>query len=111
MCIECAPNCCVADFKSDIKFNYIEDCPFTVEDIDAAEKIFRQDIHALKGKTVRKAPYQVKVNTIAVPQEVLELHKTILFIRNRFFFVNGLVFFITVSNKIKFITVEYVTAG
>ena len=81
----------VADFKSAIKFNYIEDCPITVEDIEAAEKIFGKDIHALKGKTVRKAPYQVKVNTIEVPQEVLELHKNVV-LGIDFFFVNGLVF-------------------
>ena len=57
---------------------------------------------------MRKAPDQVKVNTIAVPQEVLELHKNIV-LGIDFFFVNGMVFFITVSSKIKFITVEYVT--
>ena len=50
----------------------------------------------------------MKVNTIEVPQDVLELHKNVV-LGIDFFFVNGLVFFITVSSKIKFITVEYVT--
>ena len=42
--------------KNAIEYRYIDDCPTKIANIEIAEDIFGKDIHALKGKTVRKAP-------------------------------------------------------
>jgi hypothetical protein len=41
------------DFRWVIQSNQIKDCPVTVDDIVAANKIWGKDIAALKGKTTR----------------------------------------------------------
>ena len=99
----------IEDFKNAIKYRYIDDCPITITDIEIAEDIFGKDIHALKGKTVRKAPVRVEINMIAMPEKILKLHQNIT-MGIDFMFVNGIPFFIMVSSKIKFITVECVAS-
>ena len=68
----------INDFKNAIKYGYIQDCPITLEDIAAAEDIFGKDIHALKGKTVRKTPFRVEIDHIRVPPEILATQKNVI---------------------------------
>jgi len=96
----------INDFKNAIKYGYIQDCPITVEDINIAEDIFGKDIYALKGKTVRRAPYRVEIDHIRVPPEILKSQKNVI-IGFDFLFINGQVFFVTVSRNIKFSTIEW----
>ena len=42
----------------------IDDCLVKVEHIKVVEDIFGKDIHALKGKTVKKQPYCVERDVI-----------------------------------------------
>ena len=79
----------VDDFRTAIKYKYVEDCLVTLEDIEVAEDIFGKDIHTLKGKTVRKAPIRVEMDHIAVPNKILKLHNYIT-MGIDFMFVNGL---------------------
>ena len=99
----------IEDFKNAIQYRYIDDCPIKIADIEVAEDIFGKDIHVLKGKTLRKAPVHVEINTIAMPEKLLKLHQNVT-MGIDFMFVNGIPFFITVSSKIKFIMVECVTS-
>ena len=46
----------VANFKSLIHMNVIANCPVTVEDVFAAEKIFGPDVSSLKGESMRSKP-------------------------------------------------------
>ena len=55
------------DFRSMVRFNIINNCPVTLQDIEIAEDIWGKDIGALKGKTVREKPIQVKENFIPIP--------------------------------------------
>ena len=64
----------VADFKNAIKMNYTHNCPVTVDDINVAEDVFGKDVFALKGKTTRKSPFAVTINTIEMPPEIVKLH-------------------------------------
>ena len=84
----------------------IYNCPVTVNDIEVAEDIFGKSIHALKGKTTRKSPPKVEIDIIQVPKEILKLHNNVI-LKMDIMYVNGLPFLLTVSSKIKFITVEY----
>jgi hypothetical protein len=44
------------DFKWVIQSNQIKDCPVTVDDVIAANKIWGKDIAAITGKTTRTRP-------------------------------------------------------
>ena len=50
------------DFKNIITKNLILNCPVTTSDVARADKIYGQDIHALKGKTTRTKPKPVVID-------------------------------------------------
>ena len=89
----------VADFKNAIKCNFTHDCPVTVQDIETAEDVFGNDIHALKGKTTRQAPFTVTNDHIETPQEILQLHNDIT-VGMDFVFIDGVIFCVMVSAKL-----------
>ena len=88
-----------------IKNQLIKNCPVTIEDIKVAEDIFGKNIYALKGKTTQKLPYPIEINYVEVPRELLRLHKDVTLSAD-IFFVQGQPFFVTLSRKIKFYTLE-----
>ena len=63
----------------------------------------------MKGKTTHKTPFHVEENIIHVPPELVKMHQeaTIGF---DFMYVNSMIWFIMVTRKIKFCTIEYVTS-
>ena len=63
----------------------------------------------MKGKTTRKTPFRVEENIVYVPPELIKMHQDVT-IGFDFMFVNGMIWFITVSRNIKFCTTEYVTS-
>ena len=93
-------------FKWVIRSNQIKDCPVTVQDVDAATKIWGKSIAALKGKTTRSKPAQVAKDFVKVPVELLNLHKEV-FLTADIFFVNKIPFFLTLSRKICFTAVNH----
>ena len=95
----------VADFKNAMKHNFAHDCPVTVKDIETAEDIFGNDVHALKGETARQAPFAVTSDCVEVPQEISQPHNDIT-IGMDFVFINGIVFHVTVSSETAFCTIE-----
>ena len=96
----------VNDCENAVKHGHIENCPVTLEDIAIAEEVFGPDIHALKGKTIRKAPPIIEVDCIEVPQEMLKSHDNVAMGLD-VMKVNGPPFPLTVSSKLKFMTVEF----
>ena len=94
-----------ADFINIVRYGMINDCKITVQDIKNALSIFGPDIFALKGKTVRQKPTQVVTEYYEIPSEIMERHRNITLVCD-VMFVNGIIFFITVSRFIKFCTVE-----
>ena len=61
-----------------MKHGLIHNCPVTIEDIKIAEDIFGPNIHALKGKTRRKAPTRVEVDYVEVPHNIMMRHKNVV---------------------------------
>jgi hypothetical protein len=86
--------------------NQIQDCPITKADIDVAQMIWGKDVAALKGKTVRTKAPAVKGVTLKVPKEFMNFHKEV-FLTVDLFYVNKIIFFLTLSRKIDFTAVNH----
>jgi hypothetical protein len=94
------------DFKWVIQSNQIKDYPMTVQDIDVARKICGKTSAALKGKTTWSKLIPVDRDYVKVPMERMKLHKEV-FLTTDIFFVNTILFFLTLSRKICFTTVNH----
>jgi hypothetical protein len=87
--------------------NLIKNCPVTTTDITNACKIFGPDLASIRGKTVRRTPGPVVADYVAVPCLLVE-QNGIVTMAEDVFFVDGTAFLVTLSRRIKFITVEHV---
>jgi hypothetical protein len=94
------------DFKWVIRNNHIKDGPVTVQYNDVNLKIWGKKIAALKGKTTRRKTIQVDRDYVKVPLELTKLHKEV-FLMTYIFFVNKKPFFLTLSHKITFTSVNH----
>ena len=97
-----------ADYTWILKLNQIKDCPVSIKDAKVATKIWGPNIAALKGKTTRSTPKHVIADTVKIPVKIQELHKFITISIN-IFFVNKIIFFITLSQKIFFTIVTHLS--
>ena len=95
------------DFINMVKFNLLENCNISERDIINAEQIFGKDIYAIKGKTVRKVPAPVEINYIEVPEDIFDKYKDVT-ISADIMYVQGIMFFVSVSKHIKFTTEEII---
>jgi hypothetical protein len=87
----------------------IKNCTVTPTDIDNARKLFGADIATLRGKTVRKTQDAAMADYVAIPKEIIDLNKKITLAAD-ILFVNGMPFVASLSRKIKFVTLEYVSS-
>ena len=71
-------------------------------------KIWGPNITALKGKTTRTTSKHVMTDLVKIPVEIQDLHKFITISIN-IFFVNKIIFFIMLSQKICFTKVTHLT--
>ena len=90
---------------SDIAISHLRNCPYTKEDIWAADDIFRPNLGSLKGTTVRHPNKHIQVTTSGVPHSILKLHRNVVFSMD-IIFVNKLPFLATSSRNLRFSTVE-----
>jgi hypothetical protein len=97
-----------ADYKWILKSNQIKDCPVTIKDAEVATKIWGPNIAALKGKTTRSSPQHVMTNIVKIPVEIQDLHKFVTISIN-IFFINKIIFFIMLSQKICFTMVMHLS--
>jgi hypothetical protein len=96
------------DFKNMVCSNMIKNCPVASTDINNAEKMFGPDLATLKVKTDRRILPPVMTDYIKIPQEIIDLNRNVT-ITIDVMFVNGLPFLISISHKVKFTTVEYIS--
>jgi hypothetical protein len=96
-----------ADFVHIVNNNLLPNCPVTKRDIMAAEDIYGKDLGILKGKTVRRGPPRVDTNNKYTPLSaaVHERYQEVTLCAD-VMYVNGIAFFVSVSRKIKFGTIE-----
>ena len=78
----------------------------SVRNIDTAQEIWVKDIITLNGKTVRGKPTMVALYCINIPKYIANLKKTV-FLTADIFFVNKILFFISLSINIDFTGVSH----
>jgi hypothetical protein len=94
------------DFKWFIRSNQIKYFPVKVQDINVDLKIWGKNIAALKGKTTWRKTIPVAGECVKVPMELMKLHKEV-FLTTDIFFVNNNPFFLVLSCKITFTSVNH----
>ena len=83
--------------KSMLNHHMIRNCPVTAADMDRAIQIYGNNIAVLKGKSEKKAPHQIPIQTIVeVPPNILSQNKNVTLYVD-IFFVDKLVFLLTIS--------------
>lgn len=92
------------DFMWIISNNLLPNCGVTLDDIRAAEHIYRPDSGALQVKTVRQAPPIVHGAMVPLPPKIQERYRHVTLCAD-VMFVNGIPFFVTTSRNIRFSTV------
>ena len=97
----------IRDFKHVVQTNRIKNCPVTVEDINICEKIFGPDVHALKGKSVRKKPRPVIDDYVEIPKELIRAHQGIVLCAD-VMWIDGVPSLLTISKNIKLHTIRYI---
>jgi hypothetical protein len=87
--------------------NLLANCPVTKRDIMAAEDIYGPDIGILKGKTVCRGPHTVRTDLMYSPLSAVvhERYQEVTLCAD-IMYVNGIAFFVSISRKIKFGTIE-----
>ncbi|EJK65994.1 hypothetical protein THAOC_13102 [Thalassiosira oceanica] len=98
-----------AEFQFLVSSDKLGKCPFDLHDVKNAYKIFGPNLATVRGKTVRRAPTRVTTDFIDVPRDFLLLIKDVTLVAD-VMFVNKLPFLITMSRKVKFITVEFLSS-
>ena len=88
-----------ADFKWLIKNNQIKNFEVSVRNVDTTQEIWVKYISALKGNTVQGKPTLVAPYHIKIPKEIANLKKTVSLTAD-IFFVNVILFFISLSRKL-----------
>ena len=99
-----------AEFQTILKGNLLRNCPVTPNDARRALIIYGPDIAVLKGKTTRsEAAARVPTfEAVAIPPPILKHHRGITVCAD-FFYVQGLLFFHTISRGVGFRTVRSVS--
>eukprot|EP00934_Nitzschia_sp_Nitz4_P004202 Nitzschia sp. Nitz4//scaffold466_size5842//986//4399//NITZ4_009198-RA/size5842-processed-gene-0.7-mRNA-1//-1//CDS//3329552510//4192//frame0 len=95
-----------SDFKAILRTNMIKNNPVTLDDVNAAERIYGPDIGALKGKSVRTRPNPVVADYIEVPKQLYEDQRDITLAIDTMK-INGIPFLATISHNILYRTVEW----
>jgi hypothetical protein len=97
-------------FEHILEKNLIRNCPVTVADAKRAVFLYGPDIGSLQGKLTRTPPEHVPtLATINLPESILEHHKDVT-VSIDIFYVNKLLFFHSISRKLKIRTVSNITS-
>ena len=78
---------------------------FSINFVGSSNIIYGKEIHALKVKTTRSKPKEVVTDYIEIPKKILESNKNIT-LSIEIMYVNKIPFVTTISQHVKFTTVE-----
>ena len=97
------------DFENMVRSNMIVNCPVTFSDVKNAKLIFGPDITSLKGKSVRRKLDSVVTDYVEIPREILVSRKE-LELSMGIMFINKITFLVSISRRLKFTTIEYLSS-
>ena len=90
-----------------LHMRYFRNCPVTSADAKRAIHIWGKDIAYISGKTTRRSPEHVEaIPPVPLPTTISDLHRNVTLCVD-FFYVQGLVFLLSVSRGLKFHTVGH----
>ena len=96
-----------SDYIRYLENNFIRECSVTAEDAKRAFYIYGKDPAFIQGKTRRQKPQPMPhILLTSVPKEIIEHHGNID-LGIDIFYINGCMFFHTISKDMKFRTIEY----
>jgi hypothetical protein len=95
------------DFVNIVNKNLLLNCTVTAADIKATKHIYSPDVGILKEKTVRRKADEVLVPFTDVPSSKIERYQDIT-VSADIMKVNGMSFFMSISQYIKFGTAEFI---
>ena len=82
--------------------NLLTNCPVNIADVSAAEDILLPDEGSLRRKTVRTKTMEVNSIHVNLPMELIAKYQSVI-LSSDYMFVNGVSFFNTYIQEIKFI--------
>ena len=95
-----------SDYKAMVSSNMIRNCPISQHDVSNARTMFGPQLAGVRGKTTRSKPEPVVEEYVEIPRDFVLRNKTITLSAD-IFFVDGIAFLLTLSRRIKFVTVEH----
>ncbi len=91
------------DFVRYIEGQSIPNCPIVRQDAINAEAIFGRDFGSLQGKTTRRTLDGITANIMNIPKEIMAQYRAVTLCID-IMFINKILFFLSISRNIKFIT-------
>lgn len=82
-------------------------CPVTTTAITNARKIFGPSEPCIKGKQVRTKPKRVEPEFVSIPASIVSANNDVQLVGD-VMFVSGIPFLVTMSRRIRFVTVQHV---
>ena len=90
------------DYKFYVANNYMVGCPISFVDVNADEDIFGKDDIYLQGNTMWSKPHKFHSVYINIYLDLMYKYQSVT-LSDDFVFVNGISFFVAISQHIKFI--------
>ncbi len=95
-----------SNFRGLVRGNMTQNCPITSDNVTNVQAIFGPDLASMRGKIVWQTPAPVVADYVEVLRLLVQNNKVVTMAAD-VFFVDGTAFLITVSWRIKFVTVEH----
>jgi hypothetical protein len=94
------------EFTGMVREKLITNRPVTVHNVSNANHIFVPDLAILRGKRTRTKPERVRVNSLQIPRDFVQMHKYVTLVID-VMFVKGLPFLVTSSRGLSLVTIGY----
>jgi hypothetical protein len=99
--------------KEKVSHALLKNSNLTIDDLDNSRVIYGPSVPRLKGTSVRHKSIRAEPNFVRIPREIIDMNRYVTLVAD-VMFVCGLPFLISLSRRIRFVTVEFIpkrTAG